>query len=244
MTFSSGLFFGIAQSGYGGIGIPTPNSRLWQPQTYRVTSPPSEQPITLAQVKEYLKIISNLEDNFLKNIEIPAAREMFESYTNLITVETTFETFDDFFFPQYLLQRSKFRPQTISPANGLVAFEYLLDGVPTPVDPTLFYVTREERYSLIAFNDFQSIPKNKDDRRQSVRIEFVAGLGANETKIPAEIKLGLLQLVTYFNENRGDCGSCSSGKDNGVISKMPTSVILFLQKHRDIFLSGGLYRNG
>lgn len=240
-----GLFFGIAQGGYAGVGIPTPNTRISQPQSYTITSAPSEEPITLAEVKEYLKLEnSTLADNFLENIAIPAARQMFEEYTNYITIETTFETFDDFFFAQYVLQRTKFRPQIISPANGLVAFEYLLDGIFTPVDPTLFYVTREERYSLVAFNDFESIPENKDDRRQSVRIEFVAGLGATEAEIPAEIKLGLLQLVTYFNENRGDCGSCSSNDKGGVISHMPTSVTLFLQKYRDIFLSGGRYRNG
>lgn len=244
MSLHSGLFFGVGQGGYAGVGIPTPNTRLWQPQTYTVTEAPSEEPITLAEVKEYLKIVTTLEDNLLENIIIPAARQMFEDYTNYITVETTFETFDDFFFPQYLLQRTKFRPQDISPANGLVAFEYLVDGVATPVDPTHFYVTHEERYSLVAFHNFQNIPRNKDDRRQSVRIEFVAGLGAGASDIPAEIKLGLLQLVTYFNENRGDCSPCGCTGDGGIISKMPTSVVLFLQKYRDIFLSDGLYRNG
>lgn len=227
-----------------GVGIPAPNSRLFQPLTYQVVTPPPTgvYAVPLPLVKEYLKIdATNTADDLFLTLAIEVATKIFEEYTNYILINTVFRTFADFFYPQYVLRRIPFVPTGIN--QGLTAFEYLVNSVWTAVANTNFYTTQEQYYSLVVFNSYEDIPRDKDDRRQSIRIDFTAGYGVDDSFVPADIKLGLLQLIAYFNENRGDCDACSC-KGEGFWSRVPASVSAVFQKYRRLQIVGDSFRSG
>ena len=222
-------------SPYAGVGIEAPNTRLYQPTTYTVIVPPPVLPVSLAFVRNYLKIpVTQISDDALITELIRAATILFQDFTNQILINTGFRTFADFLHIQYELRRSKL--QTLD------AFDYLVSGVFQPITNTLYYNTFEEKYSLVVFNDFQTIPENKDDRRQSVRIDFTSGYGATDATIPADIKIGLAQLVNYFYENRGDCSTCAGDCSSDTFSRFPASVQAFLGKYKDTSLYHASYR--
>lgn len=227
--------YGAPNALYEGVGIPTANLRLHQPKSYEVLVAPATTPISLDFMKSYLKIDPSVTtDDDLITTLINAATLFFEDYTNYILINTGFRTYADFFFMQYELRRAVF--------NTLDAFEYSVDGTFQAVPNTNYYTTQETQYSLLIFNDWTSMPQDKDDKRQTVRIDFTAGYGDTQNDIPADIQIGLAQIVTYFYENRGDCECLCGGNGGDIFSKLPPSVQLIISKYRGATVTGQPYR--
>jgi uncharacterized phiE125 gp8 family phage protein len=68
-------------------------------KTIQIVTPPASEPLTLAEVKEFLRV-DHSDDDATLAIFITAARQLCESYTRMALLPTTFEEyFDD--FPQY-----------------------------------------------------------------------------------------------------------------------------------------------
>ena len=177
-----------------------PNNEKKKAYTYNVSTPPAERPLTLTQVKNHLKIslLDTSQDDYLYLL-IDSAALYFEKYTNRILINTGFTTFRDDFHHCFLeLRRSKV--QTVD------SIEYLKDSVFTLIDPSVYYFTDVNDYSEIFLNENECWPTDIDCVKQAVRIIFVAGFGPDETFIPADIKVGLLNHIANTYSNRGDCG--------------------------------------
>lgn len=229
MPDNFGAEFGIGF--FGGLPLQTPNVRFTQPYTYDITIPPVNTPVSLALVKEHLKIelINVLQDSYL-TLLIEASTDFFQKYTNRVLITTEFQTFFDCFRQSFELARSRL--------IGLVSFEYLSDGSFIPVDSTIFYTTKEADYSRIIISDIQDFPTDKDDQFQSIRVKFTAGFGAVNTDIPSDIKIALLNQIASMYENRGDCNNC----DCGDISNLPIATQNTYRQYRIISLYGSPYR--
>lgn len=209
---------------------PWPNLSQQQPLTYRITTPAATTPVTLAQVKEQLKDPDD-SDEYL-TLLIKSATQFFERFTNRILINTGFTTLLDFFTQAIELRRAEL--------VSVDSFEYLVSGVLTPVPPADFYNTFETDYSRIIFNTITSMPQNKDDRLQSVQIVFTSGFGVDETTVPPDIQLALLQHITSMNENRGDCsagGTCTR-------ESVPESALAVYERYRIGSITQNIYRGG
>jgi uncharacterized phiE125 gp8 family phage protein len=224
----------MSGSGRGGgrfvSAAPWPNLSLQQPLTYKVTIPRGTTPVTLDQVKEQLKNPDD-SDTYL-TLLINAATQFFERFTNRILINTQFETLLDFFTQSIELRRA--------PLVSLEAFEYLVDGVATPVPPSDFYTTFETDYSRVVFLTLEDMPQDKDDVLQSVTVRFTSGFGTASTDIPPDIQLALLQHITSLNENRGDCstaGTCIS-------ESVPASAMAVYKRYRIGSITQNIYRGG
>lgn len=218
---------------FGGVGrgvavTPWANVSLQQELTYLTIIPRLTLPVTLVQVREQLKDPDD-SDTYL-TLLINSAADFFERYTNQILVNTRFRTFRDFFTTAIELRRARLQ--------SLDVFTYLVDGVATTVPVADFYTTQESVYGRIIFNNFESIPQDKDDRLQSVTIDFTAGFGINETFIPPDIQLALLQHIAWLNENRGDC---EEGNTANAVS-LPTMARAVYDRYRVIGLTENIYR--
>lgn len=211
--------------------ISAPNLRFPQIDTYNVLTPPEELPITLLEVKEQLRLDPDdtSQDSYL-TLLIEAARDYFECETNRILISTQFELLYSLFTQSKELRRSRI--------NTLNAFQYKVDGVFTDVDPTTYYSTFESNYSLVIIPDILDLPTDKDDVFQSIRIDFNAGYGIDSSFVPADIRMTLLEQVTWLYENRGDCNTCDMCSS---LSAFANSVY---KKYRIITLYGASYRGG
>ena len=219
--------------GYGDIGrpIPTPNLRETQQYSYDVVDAPAALPLSLTLVKQHLKIdeLDVSEDDYL-TLLIKSSTDFFQKYTNRILINTGFQTYFDCFRQSFELVRS--RLQTLD------GFNYLVNGAPVIVDPSLYYVTNENNYSRIIFPLYQNMPIDKDDRFQSVIVAFTAGYGASDSDIPSDIKLALLNQIAAMYENRGDCSNC----DCADISNLPTATQNTYRQYRIMSVYGANYR--
>ncbi len=222
------MAFGSGSSVRGVSITPWANISLQQEITYERIVPRTVLPVTLLQVREQLKDPDD-SDEYL-TLLINSAADFFERYTNQILTNSGFLTFRDFFTEAFELRRAKFQ--------ALDAFTYLVDGVATVVPVANFYTTNEVGYSRIVFNNFESMPQNKDDRLQSVTIEFTAGFGAAQADIPSDVQLALLQHITWLNENRGDCNQ--GGSDKAV--SLPTMVRSVYDRYQILGLTENIYR--
>lgn len=172
-------------------------------QPYKVITPAANLAISLANVKDHLRLdpSDSSQDSYL-TILIKSAINFGENYTKRTFINTTFLTYLSDFCDCIELRRSK--------VSSVSFIKYLKNSVLTLVDSTLYYLTDEIGFSHILLVDQKTYPTDVDVNAQAVQIQFVAGYGADDTYIPDEIKLALLNHISAMYENRGDASSDSS----------------------------------
>jgi len=182
--------------GYNSYGVPYPNARDTQPATYEIITSPAILPISLSYVKEQLRLDTDdtSEDDYLTSL-IAAVRDHFESFTNRTLINTQYRTFRSVFFEAFELRKSKLK--------SLDSFQYLVNGSFEDVDNSIYYNTIENDYSRIIFQDYLSIPLDKDDKFQSIRIDFTVGYGDSQDEINYDICQALVQEINYLYANSG-----------------------------------------
>lgn len=166
--------------------------------TYNVTTTAANKPLTLDSVKSYLRInlSDKSQDDFLE-ILIDAATNFGEKYTNRDFINKTYTTFRDNFQDCFELRRSR--------VSDVTSVKYLISDVLTTVAITVWGFTDVTDYSEIFLKEDQQWPTDVDLIPQAVEITFIAGYGADDTNVPADIKLAMLSHIAFIFENRGDC---------------------------------------
>ncbi len=179
--------------------------------TYNVTTAAATTPVTLTEVKDYLKLDSaDTSEDATLAILINMATELAEKYMGRDLINKTYTTFRDGFVDPLELRRAK--------VSSITSISNLVNNVFTVISSSIYGFTDVQDYPQIYLKDNQVWPDNTDILPQSVKIIFISGYGAAATNIPGAIKLGLLQHINGLYTNRGDCASdCSGGGiNNGV----------------------------
>ena len=168
-------------------------------KTIQVVTPPASEPLTLAEVKEFLRV-DHSDDDATLAIFITAARQLCESYTRLALMPTTFEEyFDD--FPQYSGTYKDEIRLSRSPVSAVTYVKYI-DGNETTItasaaDYKTDLISQPARISPDNgwFGTYETI--------NAVFIRYVAGY-ANAASVPAPLKHGMLLVIGDMYENRTD----------------------------------------
>ena len=195
------------------------------------TSAPAGLAISLDTVKPFLKIdaLDTSRDAEL-TLLIQDATDMVERYTNrYLSPRTVLGKFDSYrdcdpAFPyDYVWLR---RAPIFDAAVTLVQF----------ITPTATDTITSADYRLKPFDEqgrlylIRGIGSPDPFEPYPLRVTFTAGY-ANEAAIPPALKRGLLELVAFFDNNRGDCGGCgdSSGGCNalGIPESIKAKLALF-----------------
>ena len=168
-------------------------------KTIQIVTPPASEPLSLSEVKEFLRVDHSDDDTTLA-IFITAARQLCESYTRLALMPTTFEEyFDD--FPQYTGTYKDEIRLSRSPVSAVTYVKYI-DGNETTItanaaDYKTDLISQPARISPDNgwFGTYETI--------NAVFIRYVAGY-ANAASVPAPLKHGMLLVIGDMYENRTD----------------------------------------
>ena len=200
-------------------------------QRVSVEVPPAEFPITLAELKEHLRITDTDEDTYLSSL-IEAATATVEQFLGrkLITqqLKVTMDCQCD---------NPWWSGTVVAPESALtgVPREYELPWLPVQmVDEVATYTEADNRLVFAATN-YRVSSADPDlwarvvlregaiwptDLRNVDSIETLYTVGyGTASEVPPSIKQGVLIVAAYMYENRGDCGGGDAGQcacDTGI----------------------------
>ena len=163
--------------------------------SYKIISKLDVLPVSLDLFKKHLKLPPDYtDDDEYLTLLIESAASFFEEYTGRTLINTTYKTFRDYFITNFRLRESKLQ--------SVEFVKYYYDNVLTELDATNYYFTDSDNYSDIVFT---YLPEKTDTRLQAIEIQFVAGYGINDSYVPKDIQLAIMQYANLMFENRGDC---------------------------------------
>lgn len=168
-------------------------------KTIQIVTPPASEPLTLSEVKEFLRV-DHSDDDATLAIFIKAARQLCESYTRLVLMPTTIEEyFDD--FPQYTGTFKDEIRLSRSPVQSVTYVKYI-DGNETTItaDANEYKVDTISHPARISpdngwFGTYETI--------NAVFVRYVAGY-ADAASVPAPLKHGMMLVIGDMYENRTD----------------------------------------
>ena len=182
--------------------------------TYRLveTSPPAIEPLTLDETKTFLRVDQSSDDNLISSL-ITAARMFCEGYTGRSLITRSYSLYLDRWPGARLIRPFDSERRHLYPVADAIVLPY----------PPLLSVTQINIYaadnSSCAFNAANYFVDTAGARLvlnegvvpplplrviNGIEVQYTAGYGATEDDVSALLRQGILQLIGYLYENRGD----------------------------------------
>ncbi len=181
-----------------------------------LTTPPSAEPLSLAEAKAQLRIYHSDDDTFVSTL-ITTARRLIEQRYDLALMQQNWSLFLDQ-WPQAGIFNVP-----IQPLLSVVDIKtYGDDDTPATLDPAHYYIdvaSNPPRVVLRRGRVF--VPPGR--LVNGVELKFVAGFGATSASVPAEIKQAMLMAISDWYANRGD-------QNNG---RLPVGAVELLRAYRN-----------
>lgn len=155
---------------------------------------PAVEPITLPEMKAYLRVDDEAEDNLIAGL-IRAARLMVESASRRVLIEQRW---------RIVMDRWPDSGQVRLPVAPLIAVDRIRvlngEGTASEVEPSSIATDPVSDPPSITVSGVPDPGKP----RNGIEIELRAGFGATAEAVPATLKLAIRILVAHWFENRGD----------------------------------------
>ncbi len=162
---------------------------------WKVSTDPSIEPITLAELKEFARIDGDDEDTLLESL-ITSARTLVENYLNRALIEQVITLRLDE-WPGEIIELP--RPPLLS----IVAVETLdEDDVATVYDSDNYYISTVSEPGLLLIKNGVVFPQNTNRYYGGFQIRYKAGYGDETTDVPEVIRNCIKQWATALYENR------------------------------------------
>lgn len=149
----------------------------------------AETPVTLSEVKQWLKIDSSDEDTKLLEL-VKSSVNTIETYiNNPIITKTILYATDNY----------------IVDSNGDMVL--YLPYVPTAINFIKVYDINNTATTITAYKQytrkivFTEYPTHTVRLNEGYQVQFTAGISSNSSTTPADIKIVLKEIVAYFYEN-------------------------------------------
>ncbi|HZH12464.1 MAG TPA: head-tail connector protein [Microvirga sp.] len=155
---------------------------------------PAVEPITLPEMKAYLRVDDEAEDDLIAGL-IKAARLMVESASRRILIEQRWRV---------VLDRWPERGKILLPIGPLLAVDSIrvfdAAGMAAEIETSSIEIDPASDPPCVV------VPGAADPGkpRNGIQIELRAGFGATPDTVPAPLKLAIKILVAHWFENRGD----------------------------------------
>ncbi len=185
----------------------------------RIITPVATEPITLAEVRQHLRLPENeVEDNLLLSL-ITTARSYCEHYTRRALAEQTLEVYLDRFLSTDPIELPCPPLQSVTE----IGYKDSVD-VETILSPSVYLVDVDCEPGQVMPVFGMSWPVFTPLPSSPIRIRFVAGY----EELPVSIRLAMLLLIGHWYENREATGTANSVIDFSVHSLLaPYRVEVF-----------------
>jgi hypothetical protein len=188
---------------------------------FELLTPPSEEPLTLAETKEYLRVTGSDEDTLITNL-IKAARIFVEKYTKMTLIDSVWSLWMDD-IPRCSQRKPWWDGVKQGSINDLIKYSdrIVIQKYPiSAVNSFKYYDRGDTEYTFDADNyisDLVATPPKitlkynavwPSDLRISKGISINLNAGyADRSSVPEDIRQGLLYCVAVLYENRGCDGT-------------------------------------
>jgi uncharacterized phiE125 gp8 family phage protein len=161
----------------------------------KLITAPTLDPVTVTEMKEYLRIDGAEFDITISNL-IKAAREAAQDFQNRAFYTQTWElSFDS--FPCMPVELP------LPPLQNVVSVKHFdKDGLETAMNLSDFVIDKRSEPGRIAFKPGKSWPSVQLQPIDSVVIQFTAGHN-DISKVPYSVKLAYMVFITHRFENPG-----------------------------------------
>lgn len=161
-------------------------------------APPATEPVTLAEVRQFLRLDQTDEDDLLATL-ITAARLMVEAAAGRCLIEQAW---------RIVLDRWPSRGEIRLPLSPVARIEaarvYDLLGAAQPVSAAALSLQRNTDPPLIRVTG--EVPEIGRSHG-AIEIDIVAGYGPSAAAVPAPLRQAVLRLAARWFEERGDVAS-------------------------------------
>lgn len=179
---------------------------------YIVTTQPTDEPLTLAQVKSWLRI-EHSDDDTLLNLLIVAARQDAERYMQRAILEQEItETFSGFGANGFHL--------SISPLVSVDEISYLNTAEVSTLLSTDFYGVDTLAKPPIVYRKENAVWPLTATAPNAVTVEYTAGW-ETAADVPSDMLIGMLLTIADWHDNRTDS-----------VRVLPTAARVIFDKYR------------
>lgn len=195
----------------------------------KVLTGPSQEPLSLQEVKEYLRVEDNTDERNIRPL-IESARSLIEEHLNRTLISTTYQQFLDGFSEHedplwegvrqgpYLNYYKNYIDLVKSPVISVTHIKTYDDAdTATTMSADKYYVDNAREPSRIVLRQGETFPSALRVAN-AIEIQYVAGYNS-PFQIPEPIRLAILQLIAHMYEHRGDMGNAAEASFMPVMVK-------------------------
>ena len=157
-----------------------------------------DNPLSLATVKQALKLSTNRDDDFL-TLLMSAVISFGEGYSGREFRSNTFTLLLDYFCERIRIKKS----QTTS-ITSIKYYDQSTPSVQQTVADTVYYLKQSRSWSDIILNTAQDWPTDIDELQAEHRIEIEFVTRADPEYLDL-YKQAMIRHISYLYQNRGDC---------------------------------------
>ena len=185
-----------------------------------LTTPPSVEPVSLAEAKAHLRITHTDDDTYISTL-IVAARRLVEARSGLRLLQQSWSIFLDAWPGDGIIEL------LLAPVSSVVDIvTYGELDTPATIDPAHYFLDGASRPVRIVFRQGR-YPANPGRRAKGIEIKVQAGFGATAASVPQELKQAVLLITAHWFSKRGEA-------DDGVL---PLAAIELLSPYRQMRLA-------
>ncbi|HSC17643.1 MAG TPA: head-tail connector protein [Rhizomicrobium sp.] len=163
----------------------------------QLITPPAVEPVTLADAKLHLKVDTSDDDALIARL-ITAASARAEWHTGRALNTQSWILWLDCWPPCGIVEIPLPPLQSVSAVTV-----YALDDSATVLDPATYQVDAASSPARVVLKSTVLPPMNQR-AINSVAIAFTAGYGDAATDVPAGLRAGILELIAFLYEHRGE----------------------------------------
>lgn len=161
---------------------------------FQVTIQPTVEPLTLTEVKAWLKVIGTSDDSLITML-LESTRQTIEDRLNLkMNTQTVVQKMDT--WPKM----NEFQLD-MYPVQSVSAITYKATSGTATLDSDIYVLDTTSQPARVYLKDGYTWPTLKAEA-EAVSITFVAGFGDEASDVPAKLKQLLLHAIAFAYENR------------------------------------------
>lgn len=160
-------------------------------------TPPAVEPVSLAEAKAHLRVVSADEDQLIAAL-IDSARRIAEARSGLLFIQQTWKAYLDDWPPGGVIDLP------LAPVSSVADVAVLgEDDIAAIIDPAHYFADTASRPARLVLRGSRAWAR-PGRVANGIAITLNVGFGAAATAVPAPLRQAMLVLIAHWFEHRGN----------------------------------------